>query len=316
MQNFYQLLSVEPIASREDIKKAFRAEIARYHPDKVQHLGKEFQEMAATRAAMLTEAYRTLMNAELRSEYDRLYVGIATASPTPFAPASPKSPASSSSSSSSSSFSSTTGATTSSSSSSSPSFSSLSSSGSPGSPASAAHPRPPQGHASEDASADAEQRGRAARFAPERATRDEFVRKAALGRFRQALAAEVGVVQESAAKGFDLDCATRAKGLFSRNGGQRFVLKLVPRVDRAAVQEAWVAASQKGDLPVCVFLVGNSVAPAAELGDAIAEMRKKTRGATRISIIPVDVRDWSAHVPADAPTACKKDLQRLRESAP
>ena len=33
-----------------------RREIARYHPDKVQHLGPEFQEIAATRAAELTEA--------------------------------------------------------------------------------------------------------------------------------------------------------------------------------------------------------------------------------------------------------------------
>ena len=73
MQNFYRLLSVQPSATPEEIKRAFRNEIARYHPDKVQHLGKEFQDMAASRAAALTEAYRTLMNAELRADYDRLY---------------------------------------------------------------------------------------------------------------------------------------------------------------------------------------------------------------------------------------------------
>ena len=50
-QDFYELLGVARDASSEDIKKAFRQQIARYHPDKVQHLGKEFQEMAAERAA-------------------------------------------------------------------------------------------------------------------------------------------------------------------------------------------------------------------------------------------------------------------------
>ena len=34
-------------ASADEIKRAFRQQIARYHPDKVQHLGKEFQALAA-----------------------------------------------------------------------------------------------------------------------------------------------------------------------------------------------------------------------------------------------------------------------------
>ncbi len=52
------------------MKRSFRREIARYHPDKVQHLGPEFQEMAATRAAELTEAYRILMDPAARGAYD------------------------------------------------------------------------------------------------------------------------------------------------------------------------------------------------------------------------------------------------------
>ena len=58
----YDVLEVTPAAAADEIKRAFRAQIARYHPDKVQHLGKEFQEMAAVRAAELTEAYRVLSN--------------------------------------------------------------------------------------------------------------------------------------------------------------------------------------------------------------------------------------------------------------
>jgi hypothetical protein len=70
VKTHYELLGLEPSADAEAIKKAFRREIARYHPDKVIHLGAEFQEMAATRAAELTVAYKTLSDPSLRAEYD------------------------------------------------------------------------------------------------------------------------------------------------------------------------------------------------------------------------------------------------------
>ena len=70
MRTHYDMLRLHPSASSDDVKRAFRREIARYHPDKVQHLGTEFQEIAATRAAALTEAYRVLMDEELRERYD------------------------------------------------------------------------------------------------------------------------------------------------------------------------------------------------------------------------------------------------------
>lgn len=71
-------MSVEPSADADTIKKAFRREIARYHPDKVIHLGQEFQEMAATRAAELTVAYKTLSDPAAREQYDAGVVGIVT----------------------------------------------------------------------------------------------------------------------------------------------------------------------------------------------------------------------------------------------
>ena len=94
MKTHYEVLGLDPSADAETIKKAFRREIARYHPDKVIHLGQEFQEMAATRAAELTVAYKILTGDASRAEYD---AGISGAGPTsPVAPAQPTSPASSS----------------------------------------------------------------------------------------------------------------------------------------------------------------------------------------------------------------------------
>ena len=269
MQTFYQLLSVEPTATPDEIKRAFRNEIARYHPDKVQHLGKEFQEMAASRAAALTEAYRTLMNAELRAEYDRVYVGAVAAAPAPAAAQghAPPSP--------------------------------------PPRPTTPEPPRP--------ASADRDFTP-PPRFASEHRDRDDFVRRATLSRFRTALCAEVGVLEEITTRGFDLDFTVKTKKLFSRNGGQRFAVKIVTTVDKLAVQEAWNAA-QKAAVPICVFLMGSRLAPAKELSDAIADMRKRTRGGPGISLIPVDVHDWSAHIPSDAPDSCRNVLKRMRDAS-
>ena len=86
MKTLYEILGVEPTADTDAIKKAFRREIARYHPDKVTHLGAEFQEMAATRAAELTVAYKTLTDPALREEYDAGVAGGQAPAPTTPAP--------------------------------------------------------------------------------------------------------------------------------------------------------------------------------------------------------------------------------------
>lgn len=70
MRNYYDLLAIDAAASVDDVKKAFKHEIAKYRPDKVQHLGQEFQAMASALAADLTEAYRILVDPELRAKYD------------------------------------------------------------------------------------------------------------------------------------------------------------------------------------------------------------------------------------------------------
>lgn len=273
MQNFYQLLSVDATAPPEEIKRAFRNEIARYHPDKVQHLGKEFQEMAATRAAQLTEAYRILMNAELRAEYDRALTGGAEG--TPSAP-----PASGS-----------TGSN-------------------PSSEPSGRRSHRPQSHAPSPPPID-----QPSRFTFERATRDEFVRRAMIDKVRQAIEAEMGAIDDKPARGFDVSCVAK-KGLFARAASQRFVARFVPHVDRAAIRDTWGLAQkldERGE--VCVFLVGNSIAPTRDLADAIAEERKRAVRGCKVCLVPVDVRDWNALIPQDAPAFCKSILQRIRTSS-
>jgi len=56
----YTLLEVSPDASAEEIKSAYRRAVTRYHPDKVTHLGPEFQELAHKKLLAIQKAYETL----------------------------------------------------------------------------------------------------------------------------------------------------------------------------------------------------------------------------------------------------------------
>ena len=54
------ILGIEPGASPDEIKAAYRRAAAKYHPDKVTHLGKEFQELAHKKLVAIQRAYETL----------------------------------------------------------------------------------------------------------------------------------------------------------------------------------------------------------------------------------------------------------------
>ena len=57
----YETLGVEPGASKEEVKAAYKKLAAQYHPDKVQHLGEEFQKLAHEKFVAIQKAYDELM---------------------------------------------------------------------------------------------------------------------------------------------------------------------------------------------------------------------------------------------------------------
>jgi hypothetical protein len=245
------------------VKRAFRLQIARYHPDKVQHLGQEFQAMAADRAAELTEAYRILSDDGRRGEYDRARDAAGPAAPGTAKP-----------------------------------------SDAPPAAGTGVVPPPPE---PEPPTASGPQ------FQKERASRDEFVRKATLNRLRSAIEAVDSGYDELEVRGFDIAWAPKTK-LFGRGKGPRLLGRFVTRVDRDAVVDAWTQAGKTGGSTkdeMCVLLMGAAVAPAGELALAIAEQRRRQRG-VKLTLIPVDARNWDAHMPVDAPGIAKTLLARLR----
>lgn len=59
----YQLLGVAKADDASTIKKAYRDLVAKYHPDRVQHLGEEFKVLAASRTTAINKAYETIKRA-------------------------------------------------------------------------------------------------------------------------------------------------------------------------------------------------------------------------------------------------------------
>ncbi len=54
---YARVLGLKGKLTRADLKKCYRDLVAKYHPDKVQHLGAEFQDMAEQKAKLINEAY-------------------------------------------------------------------------------------------------------------------------------------------------------------------------------------------------------------------------------------------------------------------
>ncbi|MDO9001307.1 MAG: TerB family tellurite resistance protein [Bacteroidota bacterium] len=56
----YRVLGIENNATEEDIKKAYRQMVVRYHPDKVIHMGEEYQKGAKEKFQKIQEAYENI----------------------------------------------------------------------------------------------------------------------------------------------------------------------------------------------------------------------------------------------------------------
>ena len=263
MKTHYELLGLEPTADAETIKRAFRREIARYHPDKVVHLGAEFQEMAATRASELTVAYKTLTDDKLRAEYD---AGLSRTSP----PNGPPPPAAA--------------------------------------PSAAAEtpptiddirlPDPP---------------GDPARFQAERSDRDAILRRAIASRVRSSVETLFGKCETPAVRGFDLATVPLARPRFLGAAPPRVLVRIVPAADAAAVSsvynDASRAALRAGKSPVVVLLFSRTIAPHTELAkawDASTRQRRGPEAPRELSVIVVDVADWSCRLPPNCPAAARE----------
>ena len=60
----YAVLGIERNATEEEIKKAYRKLVNKYHPDKVAHLGDEFKALAEVRFKEIQQAYRKIAKSE------------------------------------------------------------------------------------------------------------------------------------------------------------------------------------------------------------------------------------------------------------
>jgi hypothetical protein len=277
-KTYYELLGLLRTASCEDVKHAFRREIAKYHPDKVQHLGHEFEEIAASKAAVLTQAYKTLGDPDARAEYDAR-IGERAPEPVVSQPSPP----------------STRG---------------------PQSPSNDERPvrEAAAAAASESNPVDAPA---SSHPAEQDGTANEVVRRATVLRFRRALEVEFGPQDPSNVTGFDVACAPSKSGLFAKYP-PRVLGRVVPEVDAAVIAETWgLAARTASGRPrdICVFVIGPIVASPGELAAAIKKERAKPGAAgAKLVVIPVNSRSWHAHIPTDAPPVVKSLVERLKSA--
>ncbi len=268
------MLEVASTATADEIKSAFRREIAKYHPDKVHHLGREFQAIAASKAAELTQAYQILGDGALRADYDAQLKEAAEPVPSP-APAPQAQTAAA-------------GPET--------------TDGPADGGAAVAAPEQSSGRAASFSrdragASDLVRRATVMRF--RQALNEEF------GQCEEAPVQGFDVACVPPKGGF------LSRSVPPRMLG-RFVAQVdAASVQESWAMASRMKKDDQRDL--CVFIMGPAVAPAGELGRAIVEQRRKPMPAGgKLVMVPVNTRTWAAHIPNDAPPAVKALLTRLQ----
>ncbi|MFC1585589.1 DnaJ family molecular chaperone [Fibrobacterota bacterium] len=71
MRKYYEILAIPEEADAETIEKAYYKCCKSYHPDKLSHLGAEFQSLASAKMTLINEAYRILRDPENRKKYNQ-----------------------------------------------------------------------------------------------------------------------------------------------------------------------------------------------------------------------------------------------------
>ena len=274
MSTYYEMLEVLASSSTDEIKKAFRREIAKYHPDKVQHLGREFQEIAAVKAAELTQAYKTLTDGALRAEYDaQLADGIDT--PVVHAPAAPPPTEA-------------------------PPKPTQARRPGAGEPPATDEPKKKGGSSvfkqDRAGAVDLIRKAMLARF--RQALLTEF------GRYEDTPLDGFEVTCVPQTRFWTLKPPPRVLG--------RFVLEVTgAAVLETWSMASKMKKDTQRDL--CVFLMGQAMGPRGELAAAVADARKKPMQAGgKLFMIPVNTRSWDGLIPQDAPPVVKSLLTRLK----
>ena len=60
IKSCFEVLGLNQSSSNEEIKKAYRELVFKYHPDKVQHLGEEFKKIAHEKFVEIKNAYEEI----------------------------------------------------------------------------------------------------------------------------------------------------------------------------------------------------------------------------------------------------------------